>query len=74
MTEFNTIPELRAAVKKARYVYVRIRFGVNDSWVNITKREALHFLKDIPDHYTVDDIEMYGESFGYTKGGDVYMG
>ena len=75
-TLIKTIPELRKAIRKCKYVYATIRFGVSENYVQLTKEEALFFLKDYPDDATPRNHEMSdGESFGTLhKDNILYLG
>jgi hypothetical protein len=62
--DIKTIPELRAAIKLARCVWVQPRFGTSERWVKITKVEALEMIHAYTDSDTPANCEMYGGVFG----------
>lgn len=72
--ELETIPQLRKAIRGARLVMVQLRFGTDEQWVKISKREALDFIEGYADHVSPRDLEMFGNSFGSLSGTVVYMG
>ena len=47
-TELKTLKALRAAIRKAREVVVMPRFGVTETYIKITKAEALAFIATLP--------------------------
>jgi len=71
MTDIITQRALIKAIKACNGVYVQIRFGVCESWVKITKNEALFIASNIGDA-SPKQIEM--GRFGCTQNGDLYLG
>lgn len=74
MKTLMTVKEARAAVKKAKRVVIRPRFGLVEKEIIITKKEALYLLEDIADDETPESMEMYGSSFGEDDNGYVRLG
>lgn len=72
MTDLKTIKETRAAIKAARVVYVEPRFGTSETWVRISKADALFILRGMTG--TPHANEMYTDRFGSVQDGAVYLG
>ena len=72
--ELETIPQLRKAIRGARLVMVQIRFGCDERWIKISKREALDFIDAYSNQTTPRSIEMFTDSFGSLNGSTVYLG
>ena len=52
----QTFLEMRAAIKRAKYIYVQVRFGVSERWLRLSKREARLLIQGCtPDSPLVDD-------------------
>ena len=73
----DTIADLRRAIRDPRTkdVYVQARFGISETYVRITKSEALYLLKGYDADFTAADCEVYGEEFD-TDGlgnGSIYL-
>jgi hypothetical protein len=67
--QITTIPALRAAIKRARDVLVRPRFGCSEAWVKITKVEAEQLIARLPADATPDTSEMFCDYFATTTTG-----
>jgi hypothetical protein len=73
--ELLTIPQACKAVKSAKRVFIKVRFGVSEHNVKITKAEATFFLSSFVDSTTPRELEMYLNNFGYVDvNGDVCLG
>lgn len=68
----QTFQELRAAIKRAKHVYIQARFGSSERWLRITKREALFLVAG----YTSNDPLLNDETFswGARDGLDLFIG
>lgn len=62
--QIMTIPELRKFIKEADVVLGVLRFGASESWIKISKKEALFLVRDYADTDTPEELEMFGGSFG----------
>lgn len=56
--EITTIDELRGAIEVARAVLVAPRFGTNESWVKISKKEARWYLRGYQPEDTAESLDM----------------
>jgi hypothetical protein len=74
--ELMTAKELRAAIRKAKIVYVSPRFGCSEHVIEVTKKAALEFVAaTVSEETTPREAEMFGGSFGeLTETGEVYIG
>ena len=71
----DTIGKLRKAVRIADRVFMQVRFGCSEKWVRITKVEIEFLLEGYDDTDTVEDMEMFGDSFARVYGNnDLYVG
>lgn len=73
-----TVRELRALIRSNRVhkVLVQPRFGTSETWIKISKAEALEILKGGNDGDTAKDLEIYGGNFGSMTdcSKDLYLG
>ena len=53
--EIKTAKDLQSAIIKANIVLAQLRFGNNEAWVKISKKEALEYVKNVEDTL-VDDM------------------
>lgn len=73
--KLKTKGEVLRAIREAKEVVVAPRFGLNDTWIRITKVEALAFIGALPDHATPEEWEMYGGAFGdLAENGTLFLG
>lgn len=75
-TAIETKNGMKRAIRKAKEVYVRVRFGVVEHDVKITKAEAKMLIDQVEDGATPEDVEMYGSCFGFydAEQSTVWMG
>jgi len=64
VTQFKTIKETKAAVRKAKAVFIQARFGVSEKWLRVSKETAFDLLDSIDPNDTPKDMEMFAGSFG----------
>ena len=72
--ELMTVKELRAAIKAAKIVLAVPRFGVSESWVKLTKADALGLVKGAKGAATPEEFSMYAGKFGTLTEGTLYLG
>lgn len=72
--EIRTIPELRAALKIAKAVYVQPRFGTVETWLKVSKSEARTLLLGLTKWETPETMEMPAEIFGTLQGATLFIG
>ena len=68
------LKELRAAIKVAKTVLMAPRFGVSESWVKVSKADALGLVKGAAGSATAEDFSMYTGEFGELRDGVLYLG
>lgn len=74
MKAYKNIGELRDGIKAAERVYIQPRFGTNESWVRISKREAFELLEPYNNSDGPQYLEMGGDLVGTGQGfGDGFV-
>ena len=73
--ELYSIPELKAAIRKAREIRANIRFGMSEMTdVRISKIEALDFVSRYYPDTTPREMEMPCGYFGTLSDGVLHIG
>jgi hypothetical protein len=71
----ETVGHLRAAIKRAKRICVQARFGTSESWIKISKVQALELIEGANDRQRASDFEMPTGDFGMIdQFGTLYLG
>ena len=63
--ELKTLKELKAAIRKARAVFVTPHFGLSEAQIQINKKAALEYVTSmLNSEDTPESFSMYGGIFG----------
>jgi hypothetical protein len=62
--ELKTIKSLRHSIKNAKLVLMQPRFGSSETYVKVTKQDALGLIANADGNETPQDWEMYTDTFG----------
>ena len=57
--KLTTVREVRAAIKKARNVWLNVRLGTAERTIAITKKAATEMLHGLGGSTTADDLECF---------------
>lgn len=72
--EIITVPDLLSAIKDCEEVRVRVRFGVSERWVKLSKKSALDVVDGLPLDATPHGFEMGTGAFADLDDTILYMG
>jgi len=72
--QINTVAEYRKTVKAAKDLFIQPRFGVSESWIKISKKDALWLVDAYEPSSTAQHAQMFGESFGHFEDGTFWIG
>ena len=70
----TTVAEYRCAVRDAKRVFVQPRFGASETYVRVSKVDALYLVRGMKGTTTAQELELYAGSFGTLEGDDLFVG